>query len=303
MSSSKRPGTVNYSKWDQFEDSSDSESEEEQDDIIRIKNASVLASSSDSDDSDDDDEEEESSYDSEEEDSYDDEDDDSSEEEDSYDDDFSEEDSQEEESSSDDDDGLTSTPIESIDQQLLKSLMGEMKYPREFGRVVEDLSSDAPPNTPKSLYAIFTDTNQRDFNALPKPYGVFWSAEGPGPVNNIAIELWPKFGSVEARDSEHNIEGEETKPGECYDGFACLNYGQTALSMYVRKLEVDHERDFMLLYRKGLLEEALVLRGIEMDDRIMGAIHVMETVIGWKREKGALDPLYDIFGYPEEKEK
>ena len=178
-----------------------------------------------------------------------------------------------------------------------------MKYPREFGRVVEDLSSDDPPNTPKSLYVIFIDTNQRDFAAPPKPYGVFWSSEGPGPVNNIAIELWPKFGSVEARDSEHNINGELTKPGECYDGFACLNYGQTALSMFVRKVEVDHERDFMLLYRKGLIEEALVLRNIEMDDRFKGAIDVMQTVIGWKREKGALDPLYDIFGYPEAEEK
>ena len=74
-----------------------------------------------------------------------------------------------------------------------------MKYPREFGRVVEDLSSDAPPNTSKSLYVILTDENGRDFKAPPKPYGVFWSAEGPGPVNNIAIELWPKFGSVKSR--------------------------------------------------------------------------------------------------------
>lgn len=218
-----------------------------------------------------------------------------------YDDDFSEEDSQE---SAREDDGLTTylSSLSSIDQKLLSSLIGEMKYPREFGRVVEDLSSDAPPNTPKSLYVIFTDTNQRDFNALPKPYGVFWSAEGPGPVNNIAIELWPKFGSVKGRDSEHNIEGEDTQPGECYDGFACFNYGQTALSMNVCKVEVDHERYFMLLYRKGLIEEALVLRGIEMDDKIMGAIKIMETVMDWKREKGALDPLYDVFGYPE-KEK
>ncbi|KAL7494176.1 hypothetical protein ACHAWT_002899 [Skeletonema menzelii] len=178
-----------------------------------------------------------------------------------------------------------------------------MKYPREFGRVVEDLSSDDPPNTPKSLYVIFTDTNQRDFRAPPKPYGVFWSAVGPGPVNNIAIELWAKFGSVKGRDSEHNINGKDTQPGECYDGFACLNYGQTALSMFVRKVEVDNEGDFMLLYEKGLIEEALVLRGIEMDDRIKGAIDIMQTVIDWKREKGALDPLYEIFGYPEEKEK
>mmetsp|Transcript_22790 Transcript_22790/g.32595 ORF Transcript_22790/g.32595 Transcript_22790/m.32595 type:complete len:299 (+) Transcript_22790:81-977(+) len=298
MSSSKRPGTVEYSKWDKFEDSSDDDDSESED---------LDADSESSEDEQDvdtgriiDDDDEEEEEDDEEESSSDDEDPFDSEEED-YDD-FSEEDSQESSSDDDDDDGLT-TSIESIDQQLLNSLLGEMKYPREFGRVVEDLSSDAPPNTPKSLYVIFTDTNQRDFNALPKPYGVFWSAEGPGPVNNIAIELWPKFGSVEGRDSEHNIEGEETKPGECYDGFACLNYGQTALSMNVRKVEVDHERYFMLLYRKGLLEEALVLRGIDMDDRIMGAIKIMETVMGWKREKGALDPLYDVFGYPEEKEK
>eukprot|EP00984_Skeletonema_dohrnii_P019454 scaffold9295_cov75-Skeletonema_dohrnii-CCMP3373.AAC.5 len=160
-----------------------------------------------------------------------------------------------------------------------------MKYPREFGRVVEDLSSDAPPNTPKSLYVILTDDNGRDFKAPPKPYGVFWSAEGPGPVNNIAIELWPKFGSVKSRDSEENIDGELTEPGECYDGFACLNYGQRALSMYVNKVEVDHERTFMNLCRKGLIEEALVLRGIEMDDRFMGAIDVLENVFPGKREK------------------
>eukprot|EP00985_Skeletonema_marinoi_P021660 scaffold13390_cov96-Skeletonema_marinoi.AAC.4 len=38
------------------------------------------------------------------------------------------------------------------------------------------------------------------FQITAKTYGVFWSAEGPGPVNNIAIELWPKFGSVKSRD-------------------------------------------------------------------------------------------------------
>ena len=54
-----------------------------------------------------------------------------------------------------------------------------------------------------------------------------------------------------SRDSEENIDGELTKPGECYDGFACLSYGQTALSMYVNKVEVDHERTFMNLYRKA----------------------------------------------------
>jgi hypothetical protein len=177
-----------------------------------------------------------------------------------------------------------------------------MKYPKEFGRVVEDLSSDAPANTPKTLYVILTDDNGRDFQALPKPYGLFWSAEGPGPVNNIAIELWPKFGSAKFRDCEHNIDGELTKPGECYDGFACLNLGQTALSVKVDKVNVDDGRLFMDLYRKGLIEEALVLRGIEMDDRFMGAIHIMETTLSWKREKGALDPLYDIIGYPEKEE-
>jgi len=67
-------------------------------------------------------------------------------------------------------------------------------------------------------------------------------------VNNIAIELSPKFGSVKSRDSEENIDGVLTKPGDCYDKFACLNYGQRALSMYVSKVEVDHERTFMNLY-------------------------------------------------------
>jgi len=177
---------------------------------------------------------------------------------------------------------------------------GGMKYPKEFGRVVEDLSSDVPPATPKELYVIYTDTNQRDFNASPKPYGVFWSAEGPSLVNNIAIELWPKFGNPKMRDSEHNINGELTKDGECYDGFACLNYGQTALSMYVRKVNVyEYERDFMILWDKGLIEEALVLRDITMDDLIMGAVGVMRNTLSHQREEGALNPLYDIFGYPE----
>lgn len=175
-----------------------------------------------------------------------------------------------------------------------------MKYPEEFGRVVKDLSSDAPANTPKTLYVILTDDNGRDFRALPKPYGLFWSAEGPGPVNNIAIALWPKFGSAKYRDCEHNIDGELTKPGQCYDRFACLNLGQTALSVNVEKV-IAGSRIFMDLYRKGLIEEAPDLRGIEMDDRFMGA-HIMETTLSWKREKGALDPLYDIFGYPDKEE-
>eukprot|EP00984_Skeletonema_dohrnii_P008974 scaffold3366_cov129-Skeletonema_dohrnii-CCMP3373.AAC.3 len=135
----------------------------------------------------------------------------------------------------------------------MKSKISKRVWPRSRG-----LSSDAPPNTPKSLYVISTDDNGRDFKAPPKPYGVFRSAEGPGLVNNIAIELWPKFGSVKSRDSEENNDGKLTKLGKCYDGFACLNYGQTALSI------------------KGLMEVALVLRGIEMDDRFMGAIDVLE---------------------------
>lgn len=169
-----------------------------------------------------------------------------------------------------------------------------MKYPKEFGRVVEDLSSDVPSNTPKELYVIYTDTNQRDFNASPKPYGVFWSAEGPSLANNIAIELWPKFGSPKMRDSEHNINGESTKDGECYDAKS------DALSLYVRKVNVyEYESDFIILVDKGLIEEALVLRDITMDDRIMGAVDVMRNTLSHQREEGALDPLYDIFGYPE----
>ena len=104
-----------------------------------------------------------------------------------------------------------------------------------------------------------------------------------------------------------NLGGEYWWP-VCYDGFACLNYGQTALSMYVSKVEVDHERTFMNLHRKGLIEEALVLRGIEIWLKWMTASWVqliLENVSPGKREKGSLDPLYDIFGFRilEEKEK
>ena len=57
------------------------------------------------------------------------------------------------------------------------------------------------------------------------------------------------------------------------------------------------------MYDKGLIEEALVLRGIEMGERFMAAIEVIRTTLSWKREAGALDALYDIFGYPEDEKK
>jgi hypothetical protein len=142
------------------------------------------------------------------------------------------------------------------------------KMPREFGSVVKDLSPSTD-SSKKSLYVITYDDQQRNFNAAAQYYGIFWS-EGPDPVNQRAIALWPEFDGYQCQlgdqfknhlDSEHNIDGAMTKPGECYDGFACFGYGAKAISLGVAQLTVDFPKQLWEVYKtkKKLLNEALLM--------------------------------------------
>lgn len=143
-----------------------------------------------------------------------------------------------------------------------------VKMPEDFGEVVDDLSPLEADHSKKSLYIITYDDQQRNFAAPPKYYGIFWSADGPAPVNNVAIGLWPEFDGYQGqlgeqfrnhRDEEDNINGEKTKEGEKYSGFACFGYGEKAISLDVDEVSVGNYKQFFQLYKKGLLKRALKL--------------------------------------------
>ena len=175
-------------------------------------------------------------------------------------------------------------------------------YPAEFGAVVQDLSPDgdgsSDPNQKKSLYVIVTDDNPRDFSAPPRVYGAFWSADGPGPVNRVAIGLWPRFGSPKGRDCEENVDGRDTAEGQCYEGSACLDYGSSFLSVSVEKLDGGRPRMLKQVYDAGLLEEAADVAGMSIEG-MKDALDQLK-VVPWLREEGALEPIYEVFGYPED---
>ena len=103
----------------------------------------------------------------------------------------------------------------------MMNTMWVKKPQKGFRDVVEDLAPNCTDFTKKKLYVITYDDQQRNFNAPPKYYGIFWS-EGPDAVNALAIALWPEFDGYDGslgdefknhRHSDHNIDD----PGQSLD--------------------------------------------------------------------------------------
>jgi hypothetical protein len=132
-----------------------------------------------------------------------------------------------------------------------------MTNPKNVGKEFRDLSK-SNKSTP-FLYVIEYDDNPRDFSARPTIYGAYWSDHGPDPVNQIAIELWPAFGSPKYRDDEDNVDGSKTLPGKCYQGSACLDVGSRFLSLSVRRVESYGELRF---FQSSLLKKVVASRGV-----------------------------------------
>ena len=59
-------------------------------------------------------------------------------------------------------------------------------------------------------------------------------ADKPEPVNEIAIKKWTELSGL---DTEDNVDGKNTKPGECYEGFACIEDGQGSLMISVSEIK------------------------------------------------------------------
>lgn len=173
-----------------------------------------------------------------------------------------------------------------------------VKWPANFGRVVEDLSPDEGDQSKKSLYAIGFDDQQRNFNAPPKYYGIFWSADGPDPVNQVAIGLWDQFDDmkhVDHRDCEDNVDGEDTEEGECYHGFACFGFGSTAISLDVEQVEACQIRLIVQFHQNGMLRKALKLVNKYPDD-------LDDFMMEWRgnpRDGECLGRIHGMIGGPE----
>ena len=134
--------------------------------------------------------------------------------------------------------------------------------PEEFGRDVSHLSPDETDNSKKSLYVIKFDDQQRNWNVPAQYYGIYWSADGPTPINKIAISLWKRLlgnNELDSRDSEDNIDGEGTEEGECYSGFACFGYGSIAISLFVECIDNDGEYIPLRQHKQNLLKRALAM--------------------------------------------
>ena len=133
-----------------------------------------------------------------------------------------------------------------------------LKTPTNFGKVFGDLAGSKDC---KTLYVIETDDNPRDFSAVPKIYGAYW-ATSPDPVNQIAIKLWPEFGSAIYRDEEDNLDGKETKPGECYASSASLGMGKKSLSLSVHLVRHSAE---LRNFRTDLVKQIVASRGLSTE--------------------------------------
>jgi hypothetical protein len=160
-----------------------------------------------------------------------------------------------------------SSSLSSREEQLaygLDYINNAVKNPKNRGKDFRDLSLNNQNVCKSFLYVIEYDDNPRDFSARPKVYGAYWS-DHPDPVNKIAIDLWPAFGSPQFRDDEDNIDGSQTKSGQCYQGSACLGVGSRFLSLSVRRITSCGQlrRGF---FKSALLQKVLSSRGVATDD-------------------------------------
>ena len=179
------------------------------------------------------------------------------------------------------------------------------KMPQEFGTVVKDLSPNETDQSKKSLYVIQYDDQQRNFNAEPRYYGLFWSSDGPDPVNKIAISLWDRFldhpSDTDHRDSEDNIDGKDTAEGECYHGFACFGYACIAISLDVLQLEADYDRKVLSLYLSGLLMDAILLNNVASSKEVK-CLMAQLRIPPWDREEDCMRRIHALIGGPEPKD-
>lgn len=138
---------------------------------------------------------------------------------------------------------------------------------------MEDLSPDVADVKGKSLYVIhFDDLVDRRGRDAQRIYGAYWSADGPGPVNKVAVSLWPKFGvgtkfkiKGEDYDDIGNVDGRHTKGGECYSGL----FNSIPLVIRVSMVKVpcscnNYDGWLAQLYRIKLLEKCLEVVGISV---------------------------------------
>ena len=184
-----------------------------------------------------------------------------------------------------------------------------VKMPAEFGKVVKDLSPNETDQSKKSLWVIEYDDKQRDFSAEPQYYGLFWSSDGPDSVNKIAISLWDRFPQYpfpgdefkDHRDCEHNIDGEKTADGECYSGFACFGYGNTAISLTVAQLEAEHDKKLKSIYNSGsLLMDVLALNNVPTKE-VKGLMAQLRKP-PWERDEDCMRRIHALIGGPEPKD-
>eukprot|EP00618_Florenciella_parvula_P018746 CAMPEP_0119499912 /NCGR_PEP_ID=MMETSP1344-20130328/22223_1 /TAXON_ID=236787 /ORGANISM="Florenciella parvula, Strain CCMP2471" /LENGTH=226 /DNA_ID=CAMNT_0007535957 /DNA_START=27 /DNA_END=707 /DNA_ORIENTATION=+ len=89
-----------------------------------------------------------------------------------------------------------------------------------------------------------------------------WS-DTPDAANQLAIKQWARF-DKQWMDNCDNVDGSATKPGEAYQGFACIECGADSLMINVDTV-VYHEPNMTGVYTLGtnLLKKVLKSRGID----------------------------------------
>ena len=113
-------------------------------------------------------------------------------------------------------------------------------------------------------------------------------ADSPDPANEIAIKKWKDF-DASSMDTCDNIDGKRTPKGKCYDGFACLNDGQSSLMISVGK--VIHTYGF----KQNWLKKILTGRGFNFKEIVKG-------LKGAQATRALADTLKELLPQ-EEKEK
>ena len=89
-----------------------------------------------------------------------------------------------------------------------------------------------------------------------KIHHLVWS-DTPDAANRLAVAFWGQY-DKSSMDNMDNVDGNATKSGECYQGFACVAYGSASVSLFVDSV---HHNPWCL--GTNAIKKALKSRGLD----------------------------------------
>ena len=88
---------------------------------------------------------------------------------------------------------------------------------------------------------------------------------------------WMPGGGI---DSSDNLHGEKTRPGECYQGFACVGLGLASVNVSVNRVAVHTLRSYAPMILKQILRSRGLKTTGDKEELIQRIEHYMQARVG-----------------------